>query len=135
MDWFFTQSELYWLDHILPEEHRRKKEDETPDVEEGLGLTAVETGHVRRSIEVNWVAEVSKEIGLMSRLPLFISKSFGHDCCFLDSGQISDCVLSFAFPQISMHYKRAYSRDSVTRSLAREMRHYYVYLPHPLGSS
>jgi hypothetical protein len=28
MDYFFTQSDLYWLDHLLPDEHRRQKEDE-----------------------------------------------------------------------------------------------------------
>lgn len=28
MDWIFTQNELFWLDHILPEESRRKKDDE-----------------------------------------------------------------------------------------------------------
>lgn len=28
LDFIFTQSELYWLDHLLPEEERRKKEDE-----------------------------------------------------------------------------------------------------------
>lgn len=26
--WYFTQQDLYWLDHILPEEERRRKEDE-----------------------------------------------------------------------------------------------------------
>jgi sodium bicarbonate cotransporter 4 len=28
LDFIFSQSELYWLDHLLPEEERRKKEDE-----------------------------------------------------------------------------------------------------------
>jgi len=28
MDFFFTQTELYWLDHMLPGEERIKKEDE-----------------------------------------------------------------------------------------------------------
>ncbi len=27
MDYIFTQSELFWLDHLLPEEHRRKEDD------------------------------------------------------------------------------------------------------------
>ena len=27
MDYYFTQSELYWIDHVFPEETRRKKED------------------------------------------------------------------------------------------------------------
>merc|ERR1712012_205009 len=28
---YFKQSELYWLDHILPDESRRKKEDKLAD--------------------------------------------------------------------------------------------------------
>lgn len=28
MDFGFTQSDLYWLDHLLPDEARRRKEDE-----------------------------------------------------------------------------------------------------------
>lgn len=31
MDYTFTQGEMYWLDHILPDEHRRKKEDEAKE--------------------------------------------------------------------------------------------------------
>lgn len=27
MDYIFTQRDLYWLDHLLPDEHRRKRED------------------------------------------------------------------------------------------------------------
>ena len=27
MDFMFTQRDLYWLDHLLPDETRRKKED------------------------------------------------------------------------------------------------------------
>ena len=27
MDFVFTQSDLYWLDHLLPDEVRREKED------------------------------------------------------------------------------------------------------------
>jgi len=27
MDFMFTQRDLYWLDHLLPDESRRKKED------------------------------------------------------------------------------------------------------------
>ena len=34
MDYVFTKSELYWLDHLLPDEHRRKKEDDA--LEDGL---------------------------------------------------------------------------------------------------
>jgi len=36
MDFVFTQSELYWLDHLLPEEVRRQHEDEKRRLEEGL---------------------------------------------------------------------------------------------------
>ena len=32
-DYHFTQRELFWLDHILPDEHRKKKEDEKMDKE------------------------------------------------------------------------------------------------------
>jgi len=32
MDFMFTQRDLYWLDHLLPDESRRKKEDaKTPE--------------------------------------------------------------------------------------------------------
>jgi len=27
LDFMFTQRDLYWLDHLLPDESRRKKED------------------------------------------------------------------------------------------------------------
>jgi hypothetical protein len=36
MDFFFTQSELYWLDHLLPEAVRRMKEDESRKDDNGV---------------------------------------------------------------------------------------------------
>ncbi len=27
LDYLFTQSDLYWLDHLLPDDQRREKED------------------------------------------------------------------------------------------------------------
>jgi len=36
MDFVFSQSELYWLDHLLPEEVRRQQEDQKKRLEEGL---------------------------------------------------------------------------------------------------
>ena len=37
MDFVFTQRDLYWLDHLLPDESRRKKEDtKTLELEEKL---------------------------------------------------------------------------------------------------
>lgn len=33
MDFIFTQSDLYWLDHLLPESHRRQKEDRNTDIQ------------------------------------------------------------------------------------------------------
>jgi len=35
LDYFFTQSELYWLDHLLPDDERRAKEDHEHALEEG----------------------------------------------------------------------------------------------------
>jgi len=35
LDFIFTQTELYWLDHLLPEEHRRELEDRNKALEEG----------------------------------------------------------------------------------------------------
>jgi len=35
LDFVFTQTELYWLDHLLPEEHRRQLEDHNKALEEG----------------------------------------------------------------------------------------------------
>ena len=34
LDWVFTQTELKWLDDIMPEVHRREKEDITKQQEE-----------------------------------------------------------------------------------------------------
>jgi len=36
MDFVFTQSELYWLDHLLPEEVLRQHEDQKRRLEEGM---------------------------------------------------------------------------------------------------
>ncbi len=38
MDYMFSQSELFWLDHILPDEHRRRKEDEKRAMEADASL-------------------------------------------------------------------------------------------------
>ncbi len=40
MDFAFTQSELYWLDHLMPDAFRRKKEDAAADPEEQKELMA-----------------------------------------------------------------------------------------------
>lgn len=34
MDWVFTQNELKWLDDIMPESHKRAKEEEIKRKEE-----------------------------------------------------------------------------------------------------
>jgi len=36
LDYVFTQTELYWLDHLLPDEHRRAAEDHNHAIEEGF---------------------------------------------------------------------------------------------------
>ena len=36
MDFLFTQSELYWLDHLFPEAVRRMKEDEGKKTDNGV---------------------------------------------------------------------------------------------------
>lgn len=36
MDFMFTQSELYWLDHLFPEAMRRMKEDEAKNEDNGV---------------------------------------------------------------------------------------------------
>ena len=33
LDWVFTQTELKWLDDIMPELHKREKEDKTKEIE------------------------------------------------------------------------------------------------------
>jgi len=33
MDFFFTHSELYWLDHILPGDERLRMEDERAEIQ------------------------------------------------------------------------------------------------------
>ena len=44
MDYIFTQHELKWLDDIMPESHKRAKEDEKKKVEEGVAGTPSEGG-------------------------------------------------------------------------------------------
>jgi hypothetical protein len=34
LDYVFTQSDLYWLDHLLPDEQRRAKEDERSQLDD-----------------------------------------------------------------------------------------------------
>ena len=36
MDFMFAQRDLYWLDHLLPDESRRKKEDTTKILKQKL---------------------------------------------------------------------------------------------------
>ena len=38
LDFFFTQADLYWLDHLLPDATLRSKEDDGLDPEEAKGL-------------------------------------------------------------------------------------------------
>jgi len=40
MDYFYTQQDLQWLDHLLPEDDRRKAEDEGNKLECGVQLVA-----------------------------------------------------------------------------------------------
>jgi len=40
MDYVYTQQDLYWLDHLLPEDDRRKAEDEGNKLECGVQLIA-----------------------------------------------------------------------------------------------
>jgi len=40
MDYFYTQQDLAWLDHLLPEDDRRKAEDEGNKLETGVQLIA-----------------------------------------------------------------------------------------------
>jgi hypothetical protein len=47
MDFFFTQSELYWLDHLLPEAVRRLKEDESRKDENGINYGDEEMTKIR----------------------------------------------------------------------------------------
>jgi len=43
MDYYFTQAELFWLDHLMPDESRRKKAEEA--LEEGTALVEDEKKH------------------------------------------------------------------------------------------
>ena len=38
LDYVFTQGDLYWLDHLLPDDQIRAKEDEEEDNEEAVSL-------------------------------------------------------------------------------------------------
>jgi len=40
MDYFYTQQDLSWLDHLLPEDDMRKAEDEGNKIECGVQLVA-----------------------------------------------------------------------------------------------
>lgn len=41
LDYIFTQSDLYWLDHLLPDEIRREKEDAAKKHENGKVVSVV----------------------------------------------------------------------------------------------
>ena len=41
LDFVFTQSDLYWLDHLLPDEIRRTKEDELKKKEQRTEMICV----------------------------------------------------------------------------------------------
>jgi hypothetical protein len=44
MDFVFTQSDLYWLDHLLPDETRRAKEDQHKSQGKGRAMCSVMDG-------------------------------------------------------------------------------------------
>jgi len=50
MDYFYTQQDLSWLDHLLPEDDRRKAEDEGHKLETGVQLVAPQKRPVTVSI-------------------------------------------------------------------------------------
>ena len=60
MDFMYSQSELYWLDHILPDEHRRKKEDGLDPGAEEQEETKVSRVSVKVKFKVNSKFKVSK---------------------------------------------------------------------------
>lgn len=49
LDFVFTQGELYWLDHLLPEEHRRQKEDADKALEEGEARSRLEMKSIQNT--------------------------------------------------------------------------------------
>jgi len=50
LDYVFTQSDLFWLDHLLPEAHRRAREDETLDASAVLQVEHIVCKTVRLSV-------------------------------------------------------------------------------------
>jgi hypothetical protein len=48
-DYFYTQQELYWLDHLLPEDDRRKAEDERKSILQEVSIIAPTNGDARRA--------------------------------------------------------------------------------------
>ena len=63
MDYFYTQQDLAWLDHLLPEDDMRKQEDKGKLLESGVQLVAPQ----KRPVTV-----LSCHIRLMSSSPSFI---------------------------------------------------------------
>ena len=64
MDFFFTQNELYWLDHLLPDAARMRREDAgedddsdddddsaNQDLKDGHKAMTVEMGHIKVGLD------------------------------------------------------------------------------------
>lgn len=71
MDYFYTQQDLYWLDHLLPEDDRRKAEDEGNKLECGVQLVAPQKRPVAvlssDSVQSSSIIAFSTRIQLLAR--------------------------------------------------------------------
>jgi hypothetical protein len=55
LDYVFTQGDLYWLDHLLPDEHHREKEDHSSQLEEfNNEVTDKEVAHFNHSYTISY---------------------------------------------------------------------------------
>lgn len=66
LDYAFTQSDLYWLDHILPDAERRKKEDREEDADMSAEEKA-KVAKVRQHLYLQNLHYVVKTLYLHSR--------------------------------------------------------------------
>ena len=72
LDYVFTQSDLYWLDHLLPDEIRREKEDAVKKHVNGKMVSVVCKIGKKSSLPLKSESGSESETCLRMRIPIYI---------------------------------------------------------------
>jgi len=72
LDYFYTQQDLSWLDHLLPEDDRRKAEDEGNKLECGVQLVAPQKRPVMVGLSFHFIPFHRSFIVVLHHLPKHI---------------------------------------------------------------